>query len=48
MQTLVQNGVQTTEKTEQLFLEIMRGPVSTYFDTDEEFDKTTMEQQIES
>ena len=48
MQTLVQNGQRSTDKTEQLFLEVMRGPVAHYFDTEEEFDKTTLESNIEA
>lgn len=48
MTTLVQNGQATTNSKEQLFVELMRGPISLYFDTDEQFDKQNLEEQIET
>lgn len=43
----MQLGQQTSDQTEQVFLEMLRGPISIYFDTEEQFDKETMESQIE-
>jgi hypothetical protein len=48
MTQLVQLGQQTTNQTEQLFLEMLRGPISLYFDTDEAFDKDAIEEQVEA
>ena len=48
MQTLVSLGTKSVGSTEQLFMEIMKGPVSSYFNTNEEFDRSQVEQTIES
>ena len=40
-------GEKSTQQTEQLLLELLKGPVSLYFDTEQTFEKSAMEAQIE-